>query len=234
MNSLPRLGLRENAGQFALLMLVNAMVGGMVGLERARLLLVQALYHWHWHELEQAAAEAHEALQLAEAQGAGVEVQQAYELLALSYLPMGRWEEGLRYELKRGLAGWSPEVALATDAHLCLWEYHIYGEDPYQQARAFIHQVQEHAQAVGDLRCVAVCHYALGSMEFLRTNLQEATRHLGRALELHHKIGSPAGEAYTLAREALLHTARGSSRLAGGRWSGASRPPRRPRCATTA
>lgn len=178
-------------------------------LERARLLLVQALYHWHWHELEQAAAEAHEALQLAEAQGAGVEVQQAYELLALSYLPMGRWEEGLRYELKRGLAGWSPEVALATDAHLCLWEYHIYGEDPYQQARAFIRQVQEHAQAVGDLRCVAVCHYALGSMEFLRTNLQEAARHLGRALELHHRIGSPAGEAYTLAREALLHTARG-------------------------
>ncbi|RIH79069.1 TOMM system kinase/cyclase fusion protein [Calidithermus terrae] len=178
-------------------------------LERARLLLVQALYHWHWHELEQAAAEAHEALQLAEAQGAGVEVQQAYELLALSYLPMGRWEEGLRYELKRGLAGWSPEVALATDAHLCLWEYHVYGEDPYQQAQAFIRRVQEHAQAVGDLRCVAVCHYALGSMEFLRTNLQEAARHLGRALELHHRIGSPAGEAYTLAREALLRTARG-------------------------
>lgn len=178
-------------------------------LERTRLLLVQALYHWHWHEFEQAAAEAHEALSLGEAQGAEVEVQQAYELLALSYLPMGRWEEGLRYELKRGLAGWSPEVALATDAHLCLWEYHVYGKDPYQQAQTFIHQVQEHAETMGDLRCVAVCHYALGSMEFLRTNFQEAARHLGRALELHHKIGSPAGEAYTLAREALLHTARG-------------------------
>lgn len=35
-----RLGLRENAGQFALLMLVNAMVGGMVGLERTVLPLV--------------------------------------------------------------------------------------------------------------------------------------------------------------------------------------------------
>ncbi|WP_460172444.1 ATP-binding protein [Thermus sp. FJN-A] len=178
-------------------------------LERARLLLVQALYHWHGHELEQAAAEAHEALHLAEAQGSMVEVQQAYELLALSYLPLGRWEEGLRYELKRGLAGWSPDVALATDAHLCLWEYHLYGEDPYQQAQRFIGQVQEQAQAMGNLRCLAVCHYALGSMEFLRTNLQEATRHLEHALELHHKIGSPAGEAYTLARKALLHTARG-------------------------
>jgi len=36
----PRLGLRENAAQFALLMLVNAMVGGMVGLERTVLPLV--------------------------------------------------------------------------------------------------------------------------------------------------------------------------------------------------
>jgi MFS family permease len=35
-----RLGLRENAAQFALLMLVNAMVGGMVGLERTVLPLV--------------------------------------------------------------------------------------------------------------------------------------------------------------------------------------------------
>jgi MFS family permease len=35
-----RLGLRENATQFALLMLVNAMVGGMVGLERTVLPLV--------------------------------------------------------------------------------------------------------------------------------------------------------------------------------------------------
>jgi MFS family permease len=30
-----RLGLRENAGQFSLLMLVNAFVGAMVGLERS-------------------------------------------------------------------------------------------------------------------------------------------------------------------------------------------------------
>ena len=35
-----RLGLRENAAQFTLLMLVNAMVGGMVGLERTVLPLV--------------------------------------------------------------------------------------------------------------------------------------------------------------------------------------------------
>jgi hypothetical protein len=31
MVSLPRLGLRENAGQFALLVGVNGLVGGMIG-----------------------------------------------------------------------------------------------------------------------------------------------------------------------------------------------------------
>src|SRR4028119_1808243 len=35
-----RLGLRENLGQFALLVLVNAFVGGMVGLERTVVPLV--------------------------------------------------------------------------------------------------------------------------------------------------------------------------------------------------
>ena len=35
-----QLGLRENAAQFALLMLVNAMVGGMIGLERTVLPLI--------------------------------------------------------------------------------------------------------------------------------------------------------------------------------------------------
>ena len=32
--SLPRLGLRDNAGQFALLVGVNGLVGGMIGQER--------------------------------------------------------------------------------------------------------------------------------------------------------------------------------------------------------
>jgi MFS family permease len=38
--SLPRLGLRENAGQFALLVAVNGLVGGMIGQERAVLPLI--------------------------------------------------------------------------------------------------------------------------------------------------------------------------------------------------
>jgi MFS family permease len=37
-----RLGLRENAGQFSLLVLVNAFVGGMIGLERTVVPLVGA------------------------------------------------------------------------------------------------------------------------------------------------------------------------------------------------
>ena len=39
-SSSPRLGLRSNAGQFALLVAVNALVGGMVGQERTVLPLL--------------------------------------------------------------------------------------------------------------------------------------------------------------------------------------------------
>ncbi|OHD26782.1 MAG: hypothetical protein A2064_12865 [Spirochaetes bacterium GWB1_66_5] len=68
------------------------------------------------------------------------------------------------------------------------------------------------AAAVGDLRCVAVCHYALGSMDFFRGQLGPAAEQLAQALSLHQRIGSPAGAAYTLARQATLRTASGDER----------------------
>ena len=40
MSGAPRLGLRENAAQFSLLVLINALVGGVIGLERALLPLI--------------------------------------------------------------------------------------------------------------------------------------------------------------------------------------------------
>ena len=46
----PRLGLRENLGQFSLLVLVNAFVGAMVGLERSVLpALAETVYHLAAH-----------------------------------------------------------------------------------------------------------------------------------------------------------------------------------------
>jgi tetratricopeptide (TPR) repeat protein len=72
-------------------------------------------------------------------------------------------------------------------------------------------QVERHAAAQGDLRCVAVCRYALGSMAFLRGAFPEpAQEHLEQALRLQERIGSAAGMAYTLARWAVMLTAQGN------------------------
>jgi DNA-binding SARP family transcriptional activator len=101
---------------------------GAEGLARARVLIAAALFDWHRNELLSAVEKAQQALAIADEKGAAVEAQQACEMLALSYLPLGRWEEGLKYELRRTAAGWSPEVVVATDGHLCLWEYHVHGE----------------------------------------------------------------------------------------------------------
>lgn len=180
-------------------------------LEEARLLIAQALFDWHRNALEESVQHSLEALEIAEDMGAPVEVSQACEMLALSYLPLGNWNEGLKYELRREEAGWSPEVVVATDGHLCLWEYHVHGDEPYRRAQEFMEAVAEHAATLGDLRCVAVCHYALGSMALLRGHPEQAEENLKEALDLNHRIGSPAGVAYTLARQAGLRTVQGDA-----------------------
>lgn len=171
--------------------------------------IVKALYLWHFNELEQCIEEGKRALAIAEAFRAEREMSQACEMLALAHFPLGRWEEGLHYEQKRSVAGWSPDVVIATDAHLCLWEYHINGDEPYEQASRFIRAVSQQADELGDLRCVAVCHYALGSIAFLRADFASAQEHLEKARLLHYRIKAPVGEAYTLARLAQVFTRQG-------------------------
>ena len=180
---------------------------------RARLLITRALHLWHLNRLEEAYDLAREALELASAVDAPAEASQACEILAMTCLPLGRWEEGLEYEMQRQVHGWSPEVVVATDAHLCLWEYHVAGDQPFQQARSFLQRVAEQASHLGDLRCVAVCHYALGTMHLWRGDRQQAVEELDASLELHDRVGSPAGMAYVLARKGVLHTMQGATAL---------------------
>ena len=180
---------------------------------RARLLIIKALQFWHLNRLEDARNLAHEALELAESIQKPDVASQACEILAMACLPLGRWEEGLNYEMKRQVYGWSPEIVVATDAHLCLWEYHVSGNQPFQKARAFMQSVAEQASRLGDLRCVAVCHYALGTMHLWRGESQTAADELDASLALHERVGSPAGMAYALARKGVLHTMRGATEL---------------------
>lgn len=181
--------------------------------EQARLQITKALHLWHLNQLEEAYEIAKEALSHAQEVDAVAEASQACEILAMTCLPLGRWEEGLKYEHQRQLYGWSPDVVVATDAHLCLWEYHVSGDQPLQQAHAFMEKVARQASDMGDMRCVAVCHYALGTMYLWRGQRRRAVDELSSSLKLHQRVGSPAGMAYSLARKSVLHTMMGATDL---------------------
>lgn len=173
----------------------------------ARLHVLRGLHLWHFNRLEEAAQYAHRALELAQSAQAEVESAQACEILAMTYLPLGRWQEGLRYEKQRLRHGrWSPELVVATDAHLCLWEYHVHDDRMLDQATGFMHEVAAEAERLGDKRCVAICQYALGTIHLWKGDTARALLELDESLALHERVGSAAGMAYTLARRAVLHT----------------------------
>jgi DNA-binding SARP family transcriptional activator len=173
----------------------------------ARLHVLRALYLWHFNRLEEAAEYARRALDIAESTGATLEAAQACEILAMAYLPLGRWKEGLHYEKRRLQHGrWSPDLVVATDAHLCLWEYHVHDDHMLNRATAFVQEVAAEANRLGDMRCIAICRYALGTIHLWQGETATALAQLDESLLLHDKVGSPAGMAYALARRAVLHT----------------------------
>jgi DNA-binding SARP family transcriptional activator len=178
-------------------------------LDEARILIAEALLAWHTHRFDTALQQAGQALAIAERLGARVEESQAYEMMALAHLPLGHWEEGLRCESRRHTPVWSPDIVVAIDAHLCLFQYTLHSAESLQDARSFIEAVVRQAELVGNQRCVAVCHFVLGSLAVLQGLPHLAAESLARALELHERVGSPAGVAYTLARQVELLAAAG-------------------------
>lgn len=178
-------------------------------MEEARHLILQSLVDWHMNMLEEAVEHAERALRIAEEKGAATEITQACEMLALAHFPLGNWEEGLRYELRRTTREWSPDIVVAVDGHLCLWDARVHGDEPRERAERFIERTAEQSQAQGNLRCLAVCHYALGMIHSLAGHLDTADDHLVRSLELHEEVDSVAGMAYVLARRINVMTALG-------------------------
>lgn len=69
-------------------------------LERARLQCALSHYHWHQNQFAAALDAAQQSLAIAAPLGADLEITQAYEMMALSCLPAGRWRQGLQYVRK--------------------------------------------------------------------------------------------------------------------------------------
>ncbi len=101
----------------------------------------------------------------------GGKVAEAAQLLELTEAAnaLGDWQRGVGYELQRQQLAVEDgsNVDEALEAHLCLWEYHLYGDRPYSEVEASVRATLQRAESVGNVRAMALCQHALGSVLLL-------------------------------------------------------------------
>jgi hypothetical protein len=120
----------------------------------------------------------------------------------------GEWFQRLRTELRAGMS--RPELAVGIfDSHLCVAEYLLYGPTPYDEVLDLAEQLRVSAQQAGVLRAVAFATALRGEAALLKGDLDLAEHELLESGDLHHDLGSSAGEAHSLQRLAELHLVRG-------------------------
>lgn len=134
-----------------------------------------------------------------------------YDLITLQGLIAhlrGEWFERLAVELHAGAQ--QPNLARSIfDSHLCVGEYVLYGPTPYAEVLALAAALRESARRSGVLRAVAFATALRGEAALLSGDLTLAEAELSEAAELHHDIGSTAGEAHSLQRLAEVRLAQG-------------------------
>ena len=118
----------------------------------------------------------------------------------------GEWFDRIRSELRATQQ--SPEATNAMfDGYLCAAEYLLYGPTPYREVIELASGIRETAQQAGALRAVAFARALTGEAALLSGDLALAREELTESAELHHELGSNAGEAHCLQRlaEVELH-----------------------------
>jgi DNA-binding SARP family transcriptional activator len=134
-----------------------------------------------------------------------------YDLITLQGLIAhlrGEWFSRLVVELRASAE--RPDMAQAMfDSHLCVGEYVLYGPTPYEEVLALAAKLRESARRSGVLRAVAFATALRGEAALLSGDLALAEAELTEAAELHHDIGSTAGEAHSLQRLAEVRLAQG-------------------------
>ena len=142
-----------------------------------------------------------------------------YDLITLQGLIAhlrGEWFARLATELRAGAQ--RPDLARSLfDSHLCVAEFLLYGPTPYEEVLALAATLRESARRSGVLRAVAFATALRGEAALLSGDLALAEAELTEAAELHHDIGSTAGEAHSLQRLAEVRLAQrdqvGATRL---------------------
>ncbi|HXJ22114.1 MAG TPA: BTAD domain-containing putative transcriptional regulator [Polyangia bacterium] len=165
---------------------------------------------WHQERFAEAKELARESLDEAERRQDRRAMAMGHEMLALACHALGAWQEGQAHEQQRqGLADGALDVGQAFDVHLCLWEYHLYGEQSAQQIRSAVERTMQQAQRMKAPRAVALCENFSGMLDFQGGRWNEAEAQLRQAIERFRLVGSASGEALSLQRLAVLFTARG-------------------------
>jgi len=95
------------------------------------------------------------------------------------------------------------------DSHLCVAEFLLYGPTPYAEVLALGATLRESARRSGVLRAVAFATALRGEAALLSGDLALAESELTEATQLHHDIGSIAGESHSLQRLAEVRLAQG-------------------------
>lgn len=178
--------------------------------EYADLLYYVALWHWHRDEYQQAYAVAQRCLKVAKSLDAPDALARAYEVLALAAHSLGKWQEGLDFEAQRStLIGTNLDFSVAFDAHLCLWEYHLYGDRAYEEVKYAVDQTLQQAQRMGAPRAIAVCQSVNGALDYQVGRWLEAEAALRASIQLNRQLGAASGEAVASQRLGDLLTIRG-------------------------
>jgi tetratricopeptide (TPR) repeat protein len=103
-----------------------------------------------------------------------------------------------------------PEVANAVfDGYLCPAEYLLYGPTPYDDVIETARGLRATALRSGALRAVAFASALIGEAALLKGDLELAADELQESVDLHHVIGSSAGESHSLQRLAEVRLAAG-------------------------
>jgi DNA-binding SARP family transcriptional activator len=187
-----------------------ALEGSKSDPELPAVLYLFAQLRWHEEKFTEAKELAARSLAEAEARGDRRGMSKGHEMLALACHSLGTWQEGQAHEQERqALADGALDVDQAFDVHLCLWEYHLYGEQGAAQIRSAVDQTLEQAQRMKAPRAVALCENFGGMLDFQGGRWSEAETQLRRAIDRFRQVGSASGEALSLQRLAVLLTARG-------------------------
>ena len=190
---------------------VAALGGSKDDPELPAVLYLFAQLRWHEEKFADARELAQRSLAEAEARGDRRAMAKGHEMVALACHSLGAWQKGHFHEQERQkLTDGALDVDQAFDVHLCLWEYHLYGDHGSAGFRSAVDQMLEQARRMHAPRAIALCETFAGTLDFQSGLFDEAEKRLRLAIDAFRQLGSASGEALALQRLGVLLTARGA------------------------